>query len=150
MKMLVAVDFSEHTKAMVEEAVGLLRGALGAVWLLHVAEPNPDFVGYGIEPAAMRDSLAQAFHREHQQLQALADALRSQGIAATALLIQGETAKSIVQQAAKLDVDVIVIGANTHGPLYQLLAGEVNQADLLAAGRPVLVMPLRKGGGLGG
>jgi nucleotide-binding universal stress UspA family protein len=144
MNVLIAVDQSEHAQSLLDATVRLLQAALGEVWLLHVAEPDPDFVGYEMEPTVMRDQLAEGFHREHRQLQAMAEALRGQGIAATALLIQGETVKTIVQQAEKLKADLIVVGASGHGLWHHFLAGEVSQASLQASGRPLLVMPLSK------
>ena len=142
MKVLVALDGLEDGQALLERTLGLLRGALGEVWLLHVAEPDPDFVGYGIEPEVMRDQLAEGFHREHRQLQAMAEVLRARGVAAKALLVQGETVKTIVQQAGKLNADMIVVGAARHGRWRHFFTGEASQAGLHAAGLPVLLMPL--------
>jgi len=144
MNVLIAIDFSEHAQSLLDETVALLRGVLGEVWLLHVAEPDPDFVGFEVDPAVMRDQLAEGFHQEHRQLQAMADALRGRGVAATALQVQGETVKAIVQQAGKLNVDLIVVGAHAHGPWRRFLSGEPGQAGLQAAGRPLLVMPVHK------
>lgn len=142
MNVLIAVDFSEATQGLLDQTVRLLRGALGQVWLLHVAEPEPGFLGYGIDPTVLRDQLAEGFHREHRQLQDMAEALRASGIAATALLVQGGTVEAIVEQAGKLDADMIVVGAHAHGALHRFLVGDVSQAGLQAAGRPVLVVPI--------
>lgn len=143
MNILVAVDFSEHAQDLLDDVAKLLRNTLGAVWLLHVADPEPDFVGFEVDPAVMRDQVAQGFHREHRQLQAMAEGLRNQGIAATALLVQGETAKTIAQQARKLNVDMIVVGSRKASLLRHLLAGDVQPGGLAEAGKPVLLMPAR-------
>jgi nucleotide-binding universal stress UspA family protein len=142
-KVLIAVDFSNHAQGFLDDALKLLRGTLEAVWLLHVAEPEPDFIGFGVDPAIMRDQVAEGFHREHRQLQTMADSLRAQNIEATALLIQGETAKTIVQQAGKLNVDLIVVGSRKAGLLRHLLVGDVEPGGLVAAGKPVLLIPAR-------
>jgi len=144
MNVLIAIDFSEHTQQFLDDTVKLLRNVLEEVWLLHVAEPEPDFIGFEIDPAVMRDQVAEGFHQERRQLQAMADALRERGVAATALQIQGETVKTIVQQAGKLNADLIVVGAHGHGAWHRFLVGEVDQAELQAAGRPLLVMPVLK------
>jgi len=142
MRALIALDLSQDSPRLVDDAIALLGKALDAVWLLHVAQPDPDFVGYGIDPKVMRDQVAGVFHREHRALQDMAEALRTRGIAATALLIQGETAKAIIQQAENLDVDLIVVGARKAGLLSRFLPGGLDQGGLRAAGRPVLLMPL--------
>lgn len=143
MNVLIAIDFSQSAQAWLDDTVALLRNALESVWLLHVAEPDPDFVGYEIDPTVMRDQVAEGFHREHRQLQDMAEALRGLGIDTTALLIQGETAKTIVQQAGKLNVDMIVVGSHKASLLRHFLTGELGQGELAAAGKPVLWMPVR-------
>lgn len=142
MNVLIAVDFSKGARSLPDKAAKLLRGALGRVWLLHVAEPEPDFVGFAVDPLVMREQVASEFHREHRQLQAMAEDLRGQGVEATALLIQGATASTIIQQAVRLDADLIVVGTHRPGLLRPWLAGEWGEEDLTAAGKPVLLMPV--------
>jgi len=142
MNVLIAVGFSQNPQQFLEDTLKLLHQALDAVWLLHVAEPDPDFVGYGIDPTVMRDQVAEGFHREHRQLQEMAEALRTQGIAATALLVQGETVKAIIQQAESLNADLIVVGSRKTGLLRHFLSGEQVLGGLRSSGRPVLLMPV--------
>ncbi len=142
MNILIAIGFSENYKKLINETVGLLRNALGSVWLLHVAEPDPDFVGYAIDPPVMRDQVAERFHLEHVRLQEMAGALRNQGLDAKALLIQGETGKTIVEQAEKLSADMIVVGSSQHGALYHFILGNTINGVLHESARPVLVMPV--------
>ena len=142
MKILIAIDFSGRSERLVEQTINLLRKGLGSVFLLHVAEPDPDFVGHAVDPPVMRNQLAQRFHEEHVRLQAMAGALRIQGFDAKALLVQGETGKTIVQQAEKLAADIIVVSASEHGALYQFLLGDTMQGVLHKAAKPVLVMPI--------
>ncbi len=142
MKILMAIDFSEKSKQQVDETLRLLGNAIGSVWLLHVAEPDPDFVGYAIDPPVMRDQVAKRFHLEHIKLQEMAAALREQGVDATALLIQGETGKTIIEQSEKLKADMIVVGYSQHGALYHFLLGDTIKGVLHESARPVLVMPV--------
>lgn len=143
MNVLIAIDLSPSSQGLVTDAIKLLRQALDTVWLLHVAEPDPDFVGYEVDPKVMRDQVAEGFRREHRQLQEMAESLRSQGIAATALLVQGETVKAILQQAESLNVDLIVAGSRKAGPLHHWLSGGPGLGGLKASGRPVLLMPVQ-------
>ena len=142
MKVLIAIDFSDNSKNLVGKSCGLLRKTLDSVCLLHVAEPDPDFVGYGVDPPVMRDQMAKQFHDEHVQLQEMAESLREQGVDAKALLIQGETGKIIVQQAERLGVDVIVVGSSKHGAVHHFLLGDTMQGVLHESGKPVRVMPV--------
>jgi hypothetical protein len=93
----------------------------------------------------VRDSVAKYFHREHAELQGIADRLRDQGIETAALLVQGATAETILQEANKLQVNMIVVGSHGHGAVHQLLVGSVSENVLREATTPVLVVPTREG-----
>lgn len=73
----------------------------------------------------------------------MAETCRRQGIEATALLVQGPTAQMLLEEAAKLECDMIVIGSHGSGVIKQLLGGSVSQAVLTKSDRPVLVVPTR-------
>ncbi len=145
MKILIAMDLSENARQLLDQAIGLLQKALGTVWLLYVAEPEPDFVGYEVDSEVMRRQIAEEFHEKHRRLQALAEDLRANGIDARALSIQGDIVGTVVGQAGKLNVDMIVVGSRKHGVLYHFLLGDVSRGILKEAGRPVLVIPIEGG-----
>ncbi|PVV07925.1 MAG: universal stress protein [gamma proteobacterium symbiont of Ctena orbiculata] len=141
MKILVAVDLSESSQKIVTKAEEIAQALSATIWLLHVAEPEPDFVGYQVGPQSVRDSLSQKFHDEHRQIQEMADSMREKKLDVTALLMQGSTAETILQEASRLGVDMIVIGSHGRGAMYQILMGSVTEGVLHAATCPVLIVP---------
>lgn len=141
MSLLVAVDFSAVTAAVVAAAREEAQLTGDSLWLLHAASPEPDFVGYATSPQSDRDSVAQQHREEHRQLQALANTLRAEGIETTALLVQGAAAAVICLEAERLGSRLIVLGSHGHGALYNLLAGSVCESVLKNSDRPVLVIP---------
>jgi nucleotide-binding universal stress UspA family protein len=143
MNILVAIDFSDATETIVLQAEKIAAALSATVWLLHVAEPEPDFIGYQPGPQTERDFLAERFHAEHRSIQQIADRLRTTGLETTALLIQGATAETIVDQASKLKVDMIIVGSHGRGAMYQLLVGSVSEGVLRVAACPTLVVPTR-------
>jgi nucleotide-binding universal stress UspA family protein len=78
MKLLIGVDLSESTEKVVKKAEEIAAALSAKVWLLHVAEPEPDFVGLKVGPQSARDSLSRRFHAEHRQIQEMAERLRRQ------------------------------------------------------------------------
>ena len=144
MKLLVAVDLSESTERVIEKAEGIARALLAKVWLLHVAEPEPDFVGMKAGPPTERDYFSERYHAEHRQLQAMADRCRKSGLDTTALLVQGPTAETVLNKAAEFQVDLIVVGSQGRGAMYQLLVGSVSEQVLHKSRCPVLVIPTQK------
>ncbi len=142
MKILVAVDLSEVTEKIVKEAEKIAQALSAKVWLLHVAEPDPDFVGYKVGPQSARDSVAKEFHQEHRQVQAIGERLRKASLDTTALLVQGATVETILDEATKLKVDMIVVGSHGRGAMYQLIIGSVSEGVLHKSSCPILVVPV--------
>jgi nucleotide-binding universal stress UspA family protein len=141
--LLVPVDLSASQPAVVAKAVELARALDGGLWLLHVAEPDPGFVGYDAGPQVVRDDVALRYREEHRSLQHTADELRSAGVDVTALLVQGATVETILTEAERLEADLIVMGSHGHGALYQALLGSVSSGVLSKTRRPVLIVPAR-------
>jgi nucleotide-binding universal stress UspA family protein len=139
--ILVPIDFSPVTAAVVEHAAEMALAFKAALWLLHVAAPDPDFVGYETGPQNVRDQVARELRSEHRQLQEHADALRARGIEATGLQVQGATRDTILHEAARLHADLIVLGSRGHGALRRALLGSISEGVLHHATCPVLVIP---------
>ena len=144
MKLLVAVDLSESTQTIVEKVEEMNKEYPAKVWILHNAEPEPDFVEFKVDPLAARETLAKKFHNEHRQIQEIANRLRKAGLDATALLVHGATVEAILKEASDLDVDMIVVGTHGRGAMYQLLVGSVSEGILHKSRYPVLVIPTHK------
>ncbi len=141
MKLLVGVDLSESTERVVNKVEEIAKALSAQVWLLYIAEPEPDFVGFDFDPESIRDSRAKKFHVEHSQIQEIADRLRKAGLDTTGLLVQGSTVETLLKEALKLNVDMIVIGSHGRGAMYQLLVGSVCEGILHKSGCPILVIP---------
>lgn len=139
--ILAAVDFSEVTEPVIEQAVELARCLNAELTLLHVAAPEPDFVGYDVGPQSVRDSRARELRHEHRGLQARAEALTESGLPTTALLVAGSTVDTILHEADRFDSRLIVIGSHGHGAVYQALVGSVSAGVVKASRRPVLIIP---------
>ena len=142
MNILVAIDFSDATDMILQEVKQLGRAMQAKIWLLHVAEPNPDFVGYEVDPIMMREVVAQRFHKEHQDIQSLSLGLREAGFDTTALLVQGPTVETILHEVAKLKVNMLVVGSHGHGAVYHALMGSVSSGLIKKATCPILVVPV--------
>lgn len=143
MNILVALDLSDATEKVLQTVTRVAQSTDAEVWLLHVAEPDPDFVGYAAGPEVVREQVAKEFRDQHRAVQTQADALRDRGVKATALLIQGPTVETILKEAERLSADLIIVGSHGHGALYDLVAGSISLGVLKKADTPVLVVPTR-------
>ncbi len=144
MNILVAVDLSPASGKVVEAAgrVAKLTGA--AVYIMHAAEPEPDFVGYDAGPEVVRTQVANELRREHRDVQALAENLRKAGLDATALLVRGPTVEITLKEADKLKAELIVVGTHGHGAVYDVLIGSYSAGIIRKSKLPVLVVPVRE------
>jgi len=142
-KLLAALDFSEATEKVVAQAAALAEAFSAELTLIHVAAPNPEFVGYEAGPDTERDARAAELRGEHRKLQEIAEDLRGRGIAARALLIQGPTVEKILDEARELDAGAIVIGSHGRGMLHRALLGSVSEGVVRDATCPVHVVPAR-------
>ena len=140
-QILAAVDFSDYTDGVVEHAAALAGAFDAKLTLLHVAAPDPDFVGYAAGPDSVRWGHARQLRTAQRRLRKLADDLRERGLAATALLVEGPTAQKILEDAESLAADALVLGSRGHGAIARTLLGSVSQAVLHGAKTPVVVVP---------
>ena len=141
--LIAAVDFSEIAPAVLAKAEELARATHSKLWLIHVASPEPDFLGYQTGPQTERDFMARQFHQEHCQLQKWAKNLRHRGIDVVALLIQGGTVETILEEAKKLEADLIVVGSHGRSGLSKIWLGSVSEEILRQTHCPVLIVPYR-------
>ena len=109
--------------------------------------PEPDFVGYEAGPQTVRDQVASELRDECRRAQQLAEKLRRSGLDVTALCPQGATVKTILREAEKLDVDLIVMGSHGHGAVYRTLLGSVSKGVLHKATCPVVIVPAEQESG---
>ena len=141
MTVVVGIDFSNSTREIISAAESLLRLAGGRLYLVHVAAPDPEFVGLEVGPERVRESRAERFREEHRKLQQLKDRKWPGEADVTTLLVQGPTARMLIDQAARLDADVIVLGSFSGGRVRDVLMGSTASEVLRLADCPVLIVP---------
>jgi len=115
--ILVTIDFKDGEQLVVDKAHELAAQFDSKIWLLHIAAPDPDFVGYGVGPQYVRDNRAAELRKEHKQLAKLTKSLKVKGVKAEGLLVQGGTIEMILAEAKKLNVDLIIAGYH-HNLIY--------------------------------
>ena len=140
MKMLIAVDGSEHSRRAIEAAARLARQMQSVeVVLLNVADA---MVFYGELPSFDLEAVerAQRQHQERLLAEALAHA-RACGLQQVQTQSAvGPTAQEILRVADERGVDQIVMGTHGRGAVGSLLLGSVTQRVVHQAKVPVLLV----------
>ena len=157
--LLVAVDFSRITDAVLEQAAHLAKALNAKLWVLHVAsdesraiayEPSqyssysPEFTGLPGDVQLARDLSAEEIKREHAHLLAISSKLRNDGLDAQAILVKGDAAKGIIEKANDLGVEMIILGSHGHGLLHKALLGSVSESIIRQASCNITIVPSRK------
>jgi nucleotide-binding universal stress UspA family protein len=141
--ILVPVDFSDCAVDVTEMAASIAKAFSARVILLHVAAPEPEFVGYKPGPQTVRDTVARELVSEHTLLHEMDHRLEAKGLSVTSLVIQGYPVEKILEEAIKFHADMIVMGSHGHGALRNLLVGSVTEGVMRRSSCPVLVVPHR-------
>ncbi len=141
MKFLVAIDLSEPTRKIVETLKTCTDPNRDEVWLLHVAQPEPEFVGFDVDTPQMREVLAKRFHTQMCALERFEEELVALGVRCTAQMLQGDIIETILHKAKQEQVDMIMIGSHGHRFLSRMLLGSVSEAVVRRSEIPVIIVP---------
>jgi nucleotide-binding universal stress UspA family protein len=139
-KILVPVDFSDHSAKALEAAIGLAKQFGGAtIQLLHCYPIN---VG-GVSPYGI--VIPESFDREcreaaSRQLDQWADKVRSEGVPVECTVTSRFPSEAIAMLAEDLSADLIVMGTRGLTGVKHVLLGSVAERTLRVAPCPVLTV----------
>ena len=139
--ILVPVDFSRVTAAVVEQASDLARALPARVVLLTVIQPPIIISEYGPLLGNIVEITAAGEKHAAKQLARLEERLAGAFVKAESLQLNGSPIRLIVDQAKKLEADYIVMGSHGHTALYDLLVGSTTHGVLMRATCPVVIVP---------
>lgn len=139
--ILAPVDFSKVTDRVVDEAATLARILHGRVVLVHVTEPTTGVVDFAAIVVAVAQVNEAAVKQAAERLRQIGQRLEQQGVEASSVQATGTPVSEILQQAARLSADYIVIGSHGHTALYDLLVGGTAHGVLKRATCPVVIVP---------
>lgn len=140
--ILAAVDLDATDPYLFDAALILAQKFQAKLWIIHVAAPNPDFIGYEVGPSYIRESRADELRKEHVALQDMMKQAQELSVEAEALLIQGPTVEMIELEIEKLQIDLLVMGNRQHGFLYNTFIGRTSVKMIEDQSVPILLIPL--------
>ena len=146
--ILVAIDFEEKTNNLLQNAIELALCCNAKVWILHISEHDFDYIGtpdsfqFAIQYVNLRDSKEKLLQEEHQMVQKYVDMLIEKGIPSEGLLAEGPTIKTILDEAHKLNIDLIMMGSHKHSYLYNAFAKDPSVSLIEKSDIPLFVVPL--------
>jgi len=131
-RILVPTDFSRPSEQALAYARSLAQRFGASLHLLHVV--NRPLLAEGLAAEAFIDESSDMVEVAQQRLRKQAPD------AASANVVFGYAAKSIVQHASQLGVDLIVMGSHGRTGIAHILLGSVAEAVVRTAPCPVLTV----------
>ena len=139
--ILVPLDLKVETGRVLERATEVAQAFGAKLWLLHVAAPDPDFVGYEPGPQYIRDVRAEALNEERTKLHRMVAELSASKIDTHPIMVMGPTVETILSEAERIQADLIVMGTHGRRGLAKAFLGSTSD-DVLRANRySVLIVP---------
>jgi nucleotide-binding universal stress UspA family protein len=142
--ILVALELENGDQLLIDHASALASKFDAKVWLVHVAAPDPDFVGYDPGPAYVRKTLADDLREEHKELRKYAEDLKNKNITVESLLVQGPTVHTIFEEAKKLEADLLILGSHKHNFLKRVFGDDVSRQIFGQSKIPLLIVPMEE------
>src|SRR5215831_15449660 len=148
MKILVPVDYSEHSRAVLNYALNLARKLDAEVTAAHVWETKPNVpANLKVKTPDGRTTTAGELIRE-EALGAMEQFLRSMslpnGTRISHCILSGAAAEAIVKKAEQGGYELVVMGTQSRKGLGRLVLGSVAERVIKSATMPVLAIPLGK------
>lgn len=139
-RILIAVDGSPGGNAAVRLGGDVARRYDAEVLLVHVSNaPSVLSLGGTTPVDALDDMMSELEKRAFTQASAI---LAEMGVAHTDIALAGTPARSIVEEAAKRDADLIVIGHRGLSAMERFLMGSVSTQIAHRAHCAVLIAPV--------
>ena len=130
MKIVAAIDFSTTSESILRNTAIYAKAFGAEVFLVH-AEPeafNDDATERDLTPEAIR-------------LKKNAQALKRAGVNVTPHFLKGPICDTIMDEAQRLEADLIITGAHGHRMNWKAPVGSTSECILLRSKIPVLIIP---------
>jgi nucleotide-binding universal stress UspA family protein len=139
-RILVATDFSDHSRVALQYGVELAKAFQAELILFHAVE-RPDMISQ-IPPAG--EGYFPPNYQEIQEQQAQAECERmigESGLSSGRIIIStGSPFVEIIRVAREENVDLIIVGTHGRGAIIHLLLGSVAEKVVRKAPCPVLTV----------
>jgi nucleotide-binding universal stress UspA family protein len=137
--ILVPIDFSSHSRAALECAIGLAKTYGSTIHVLHayhlpIQIATPDQI---VTPQNFWRDVRDAAARK---LEKSAELVRRAGVPVETHLTEAQPAAAIIDLADKLEADLIVMGTRGLSGLKHVLLGSVAERTVRLAPCPVLTV----------
>ncbi len=135
-KLLLATDGSESVEAAIKEALSIAKVCSSRLYVISVVEVNPEY------EALAPQIIDKAETETNEHLKSVKKKAERKGISCEIIAHEGEEPyRFIVDEAARLKADMIIMGSHGRTGLKRLMMGSVTSRVIGHAPCKVLVVP---------
>lgn len=145
-KIVVPVDFYQHTDGLVAFAMGVANQLSAKITFVHVVERVGEGINYfGEYPTSFADVNEEIFERAESQMKALGEKSRTTCPGCDGVVLKGDTADGIVDFVKSQGADLLVMATHGYRGIQKIVLGSVTDRVLKRASCPILVFNPYKG-----
>ena len=143
-RLLCPIDFSEASTHALEQAAALARRSGARLYALAVLPSISPFVEQMVaEATAVEGGAADDLRRWRELAEAQCRPITASGVDVTLEVVEAHPVEAILERAAALGVDLVVMGTHGASGFRRFVLGSVTEKVLRRATCPVLTVPPR-------
>ncbi|MBU0561556.1 MAG: universal stress protein [Bacteroidetes bacterium] len=139
-KILVPIDFSDYSKNALRYSISFARTFSAEVCLIYVIEPMIYPADFSMGQIAVPPQEINFNNRAKEELEQLAEKEFGPDLNVSVVIKSGKPFVEIIETAAELDIDLIIIATHGHTGVEHLLFGSTAEKVVRKAPCPVLTI----------
>jgi nucleotide-binding universal stress UspA family protein len=140
-RILVATDFSEHSKRVVEYAFDLKRIFGATIYMLYVIE-TPKAIEFGLKQGHFTDTIRKMQEWATNQLVNLTPDEFVDDPTLVRVVEQGVPSDRIADVAREIGADLTILGTHEYGAMHKYVLGTTTDRLLTKTSSPILTLKL--------
>lgn len=134
-RILVAIDDSDHAVTALAHAIDLAKSVDATVFALTVVEPSSP-MSFGVEEVDELNEAASGLIAETREAAAGTDDLEVR-----VDVLRGEASDAILEYAAEIDAELLVVGQGSAGGIAETLLGSTTERLSQRTTTPMTIVP---------
>jgi len=143
-KILTAIDFTEDIELVLDYTKKIAKAFEAKVRLIHSESVETFITSFEPDQIPTFELIEAQKKVISKKLDELKEKIESAGIETTAVLMEGPTVDSILEEAEKFKAELIILGSHKHGKFYHIIAGSIHDSIVSHSNIPVLIIPPEK------
>ena len=139
-KIICALDLSQHSALVADYAISLAKAFDAEIIAVYAAPALTQYVGFHVPPSSIENFVGEIITGAEKTMQEFV-AENFAGVKAKGMVVNGYAAEEILNLAAEVKADVIIMGTHGRKGIDRILFGSV--AEKVVKGSPIPVMTIR-------